>query len=61
MHACSPGTWEVEAVESEAQSHPWLHSEFEARLGSIRPLSKKEKKDRKVSQCPEPQKAILDK
>lgn len=29
-HHCHPNTWEVEAGGSEI-SHPWLHSEFEAR------------------------------
>lgn len=39
-----PGTLEVEECRSGVQDHPWLHSEFKANLGYLRPwhLKKKE-------------------
>jgi hypothetical protein len=32
VHACNPSTWEAEAEGLRVQSHPKLHSEFEASL-----------------------------
>lgn len=34
---CIPNTEEVEAGGAEVQSHPWLHQEFKANLGCLRP------------------------
>ena len=40
VHICHPSTWEMEAGGSGVQGHPWLHSEFEASLGYMRPCLK---------------------
>lgn len=33
MHVHNPSTWGVVEGGSEVQSHPWLHCEFQAKLG----------------------------
>lgn len=40
-HACHPGTWEVRAERSEVQGHPWLHVDFKANSGYMRPSLEK--------------------
>lgn len=41
LNTCNPSTWEVEAGGSEVEGHPWLHKEFEAGLGYMRPKQTK--------------------
>ena len=42
IHAFNPSAWEAEVGESEVQDHLWLHSEFEATLGYMRPQGKEQ-------------------
>lgn len=39
-HTCNPNTGDVEAGKCEVH-HPWLHTKFEASLGSTRPCIQK--------------------
>lgn len=36
VHTYNPSTWEVEVGGSEIQTHPYLHSTFEASLGYMK-------------------------
>lgn len=41
-HTCNPSNWEVEAGGLGVLRYPWLHSEFTASLGYMRPFLKRE-------------------
>lgn len=44
-HTYIPGTLEVEAGGSEAEGHPWLHTEFKASLAYVTVLGEEEEEE----------------